>query len=780
MLTADVQAVASKLVTVTKNVAYLAKTSSVGAIDFDNLTSAADVTFIQAGNYNLGKLTSAANIYLGENYSTKNNVIDLGALKTVTSLNTTTGSEHNSGASVSAATRVQTGSTAANTIDFSRATNIHLTSLAVYAPGELTLNGAKDFTLKIDALTSQDAEGEEVGMDLDIDGAAELNSALLVTGDVNTSNVPSITLSKLQTADAGTVGDAETLVLGAVVGNLTLAGTDLETATITTILDPEDEDDEIGGSVTVTSTSVADVTISGVSAAIDFTGATDLETASVSGTASSVKFSGNTSLTGVTLTAAVTGAVTVNNSDDLVTLDLAHTVAAGEDETNGSLVVTGNAKLSSLTADKINKVGTLTITSNDDLSTISFAALKVAGTDDAGSVSISGNNLTAQKIEDYKEATGAAAGTNTGKITSDSGINGLKAYLDAAIAADMDVSVSFDTVDLYVDATGDDDVETSNITSGTKLVVVDYSAGTTTTATKTEIRETVSFVVDINRNDNTVTYAADLLGTGEAVTIGALGLTAVYTKSDELETVADLIAAINAETKFGDGVTITASEAGSAKSIQTISYTDAAGAVETTASAGNVVVSFAGVTGTLTLASGNGSAAIATAAAALLNAEAKLALYNFTASGSTIVVTENVTTTTTRNLGTAASFSASEKLGFSINVSTTVSFGGASSTVGLNSDYFLSVSQKNVNGLLVTFKNNSTSVAFATSGAASVTIANADALGATATELVSSTTRALSNMDANTGLDAEFSNVQNASSTSTTTGDSEVDYTAWL
>ena len=475
MSAADVQLVADKLVTVTKNLTFHAKTSAVTAIDFSNLTSVTDLTFTQAGSYNLGKLTNAGAIKLGNNYSTKVNVIDLEALTTVTSLNT--GSAALSGSTVTFTSTV-------NTIDFNRATNIHLTALAVYTPGALTLKGGKDFTLKIDALTSQDAEGEEVGLNLTIDGAASLNNDKLVSGDVNTTGVSTVILKKLTSADAGTVGNAVTLELGALEGDLEVSGSDLETATIVSILDADASTaDKIGGDITLSATSLLSATISGVPDAISFDGASDLEDVTISGSASSIYFNNNSSLTDVAITSAVTGKVTVNNADDLLALDLAHTVAAGATVTSGSLVVTNNAKLASLKADKVNKLGLLTITGNEDLSTVSFAALAAINTGDGKpSVTIGGtaptdkNNMSASKIEDTVEAAGVIV--DEGKITTASGITALKGYLDLAIAGKGTVYVAFDTVDLHITEA---DFETSNITSGAKLVVIDVAPNTADT-----------------------------------------------------------------------------------------------------------------------------------------------------------------------------------------------------------------------------------------------------------------------------------------------------------
>jgi len=555
MATADVQAVASKLVTVTKNVSYLAKSSSVGAINFDNLTSVADLEFVQAGNYNLGKLTSAANIYLGDNYSTKVNVIDLESLTSVTKFFTFTAKEHSSGASATVADRVQAdGATTANTIDFSRATNIHLTALTSYAPASLTLKGAKDFTLKIDALTSLDSEGEEVGLTLVVDGALELNNDALVSGSIKTTNVPTVILKKFQDATDATVGNAETLELGALIGNLKLSGTDLEKATITTILDPDNTKDVIGGDITVTSTSISEITISGKTAAIDFTGATDLDTVTVSGTASSLKVSGNSSLTDLTVTAAITGAVTVDNADDLVTLDLAHTVAAGKTATNGSLTITGNAKLTSVVVDKADKLGTIEIENNPELSSVSMAALAAINTGDAKpSVSIKDNALTASKVQDIEELATDAATVNRGKITTTSGIVELKAYLDLAIAGSGTVYVSLDTVDLYVD---EDDVETTNVSDWVVVDVAPNSADAAIGARAERLAYQIPTNVTMNIEVDGLSLYVDASGGDEDITpsknttlaLAAIKTSAALTRATAQGVTFDAVAGGNAST----------------------------------------------------------------------------------------------------------------------------------------------------------------------------------------------------------------------------------------
>ena len=271
--------------------------------------------------------------------------------------------------------------------------------------------------------------------------------------------------------------------------------------------------------------------------------------------------------------------------------------------------------------------------------------------------------------------------------------------------------------------------------------------------------------------------AADALdATNDALTIGVLGATKTFAASTTLVTVSDLVAAINADTTFGSDVTITAAQDAYTKSYNKINYTDADGVAETVGSgAGTVTWTYGTASGTITLANNDASAQLATKLAAALVATVSGYSTDADTVSGTVIVSKTVTPAHTAEYVGPITFGSSEKFGFTINASTTASFGGASTAyAGLASDYNLTVSKTNVNGLRITIKNNSTTVALATAGDASVSVAATDntlASGA-AVALVSGTNFR------GTTLAIPFTDVVVGSST--TTGDSDVDYTSWL
>jgi hypothetical protein len=777
----DVQEVANKLVTVTKDVSYFATSSTVAGVTFDNLTSAANIEYSQSGDLKMAKLESAGVISLAS--SAKVGIVDFRALASVTSINMATFTNHTSGASSSsAADRIAVTTSAAHTLNFSSATEIHLTALPYYTSG-LTITGKLGGVVALTAFASVDADGEEAATNLTITGPA------------------AITMGDTYTLGTFTATNVETVTLGAHRGNVSLTGvtnfthanlvgtllvtdkTDLTTVDITGDFDDVTtaSKDKSGPDVTLKDqTALKTATFAGTVGDIELDGATNLTTLTVGGTVDSVNLNNNNDLTSVTTSGKI-GSFTVVGADDLAELSLAHTtltraaVAAADLSAilAGSLVVKNNPKLTSLTS-VADAISTLTVTGNSLLSSIDFTGLKVVGGATAHTVTVSGNALNAEKIVEG-DGTTAGATAKVGAFTSASGMSTLKTYLIDAVAETnkVTISVSFDSADTHIKKSttaGTDDTETNNIATGdAKLVVMDISPSSSTPSSIPTVRETVSYAVDINRT-NTVTYVEDAFGTS-AVTITAKGQSKTFStaNNDAITSVASLITAIQGDTTtWGSDVTITASADSYNKSVQTVSYTDAAGAVASAVAGGNVVWSFGSVTGTLAVATSDKSGDLAGDLAAALNANAA---YQASASGSAITITKVVTNTAHTNVGPGVAFGSSEKFGFTINASTTVSFGGASSTVGLGSDYFLAVSKNDVKGLRITIKNNSTSVAL---GATTVAVAGAGALSTTVTSLVSGV-----NMDANASFVAAFSDISNPGAATVVTGAS-TDRTSWL
>ena len=343
----------------------------------------------------------------------------------------------------------------------------------------------------------------------------------------------------------------------------------------------------------------------------------------------------------------------------------------------------------------------------------------------------------------------------------------LKTYLTAANAvATKDIEVYFDVLEQvqtqasatanYVDASHTD------ATTGTGRNAVLVS--TTTAASGSTVRETESFVWE--GGVNALRGYLDLgSGEGVSVTYGGVTKTWVQGGTPAYVTVDDLVTAINADTTFGSAITLTAARDSWAKSYNKISYTDENGAAETTASTGSILWALGSVTGTANIGSNSAASDIASViAAAMTGTVVSGTKYGASASGDEIILTRVVTNTTNTQRGVDTADFPDVTINTGDATNTTVDFSDNTTTnsTGVNSDFFIAISQTNRNGLRVTVKNTSTTVALS---ATVTSVSGGTALaGMVPTELVSGT-----NMSANTSYDAAFSEISNATPASTTT-----------
>ena len=131
---------------------------------------------------------------------------------------------------------------------------------------------------------------------------------------------------------------------------------------------------------------------------------------------------------------------------------------------SGTLTVTSNEKLESLTADSLDDISSLDISSNDNLATISFAALNSLGTTSAGAalaaanINITGNDFTATNIQLPSETTDAVS--VAAAITTTSGLDDLEVY--AGLAAALSTSEVF-VIDHVAKVTKKDGTTPGNI-----------------------------------------------------------------------------------------------------------------------------------------------------------------------------------------------------------------------------------------------------------------------------------------------------------------------------
>ena len=345
----------------------------------------------------------------------------------------------------------------------------------------------------------------------------------------------------------------------------------------------------------------------------------------------------------------------------------------------------------------------------------------------------------------------------------------LKTWLTDAMAADIvtkNIAVYFDQLELVqtqasASATYADAAHTDAV-SGTGRNAVAYAV--TTAASGTTIRETETVVYEAGVNG---LRGYNNLGSGEGISITFGGVTKNWVQggTPAYTTVADLVTAINADTTFGNSITITAARDSYAKSYNKVSYTDSSGATETIAAGGNVLWSLGSVTGTAILANttGNNDYIASQLAAQITGTVVNAVSYGATSYNNEIILTRHITNTNIDDLGPGTADFPDISVDLSDLTNTTVDFAAGTNTnsTGVNSDFFLSFTQTNVNGLRVSVKNNSTSVALA----ATVTDAGTlSALVGAPTALVSGT-----NFPGDFAIIAGFSDISTQTPASTTT-----------
>jgi hypothetical protein len=734
---ADLQLVVDKLKTVVGDVRYVSSIKTTTTATFTNLGSASNIYIDVPGAVSFPALENVTNFNIGTAMDENVTSMDLPKLTKVTDFVSGQTTTFASGAVVTSGTAV------ADKIALSKATAIHLTSLVSYDAGTLTLEGATDFTLKMSALTSTNHEGVKQQFTLVVDGAKEINIPGLIEGSVTADNTERVILTKFE--DAVSATKAEYVELGAMQASFT-GGASLKDIKFTGALNSAST--PVGPVVTLTApTALATAVIAGKITSVDFTGSGIVD-ATVSADASgAVTFSGNDDLTSVKVS-GTTSALTINDADELVSVDLEHTSAKAT--AGSSLIITGNAILESLKADKVNNVGTLTITGNDELATVSFDALKAlpSTTSVAATVTISGNDLSATS------ATEATAGTTavpagTGTYVSESGLSDLKTYLGLAAARAGNDYVRFDTLDAYytlANAKTEYGAYVDDSTSPYHIVMKTTAAVPDTTPT---VRETRSIVWEALPN---VALQDKALGTGEKVTITAGGVTEsfgdVSVDANDALTVNAVKDAINAYTGFGSGVTVTAARDAYAKSYQYIKIADSDGVQKSATAAvastsGTLYVQLGSVTATSAAVFDQASDVgelYSTIASTLSGTVVNGTKYYVTATtiGSVDALMLQRLITNTSNIDYGVNTSAFPAISITATNSGVLWSSSTNNIASAASDYYISYQKADRNGLRVTIKNNSTSVALASTETA--TLVAGSSLGTSSTTLVSGTT----------------------------------------
>jgi trimeric autotransporter adhesin len=647
------QSVIDKVYNVTGHVTYTnALTTAQTAVTFDKLTSAADIHVEQKGAYSFATLTSASDIWLGNDNSDDVSSVNLGALTTVDNINT------------GEADAVST----ADGIVFDQATSIDLGAMVFYTGGDLTFTTKTGGSLDIASLTDTTSAAVLNPFDLTVTGPATLTLTKLKGDDLGTDE-GGVTVSKVATFSiTGFGGD---ITVGSKVNNATINdasedlvitnATDLESLTIEGVSAYGKAYDALsatskaayalagklmdltipGGADDLTS-----LTLTGKFGTVNATGQANLSSVTANAAIETLTLATAPDLTTVNLTGSTINSVTVSGTGlGATTLDYTHkNTAATTAVKYGSLSVTDNLDMTSLTS-TADDMATLTITGNDKLTALSFTKANSIGTGaTAAAVNIYDNDLTAVKSTDTYDTAVAAAATkahttaDTGSYDNGtSGMAGLQTYLDAIVAATSTATsaVFFDAVTTELvgalDAANDTtttpgDASTLNTALWTDAAMAtsaddatqhfavlylrpDSADGVTTYAAQVVDNQVIGYSFQTNRNANTL-LDTDLgtaegfvltYGTGLTVTADDGDTDTDATNGTTVETISDLVTYLNNEvntTTSAVGTTVEASRVGGEQTYFTVNYLTISGtngAVATASAGGQVNATFGSI-----------------------------------------------------------------------------------------------------------------------------------------------------------------------------------------
>ena len=450
MDTLMVQSLVDNILVTVEQFEYTAATGVDAEITFSNLTGTQTLTIDQKGGYMLENLGSATAITLDDDNTT--DIVHLGSLTSVKTLNSG-GSDGD--------------------FHFDKASELHLTSLPRYG-ASLSLKVDTGGVIDITALRDVDADGDQDGLNLTIEGPAAM------TVDQLDGAGGSLTFNDVADVDVNSYDG--TVTIGADVEYFTTDGVyqltftnaaDIIEMDVTGKLNPADDDDEEGPAFNISGyADLTDLTLHGTFENIDVDGNNNLVDLTIDATvtgAAGIEVVNNTDLENVTLTGASTEKVIFDDNSDLV--DLLVDVTAADSDDDGSdvdltVTVTNNESLTEL-AVNVEKLENLTVTDNVDLEEINFTGTDSLGDTGEATATVKDNNLEAQKASDKEDGPAAAddeddgADGDLGSFEESAGMDTLVPYMEALLDdSDSVAEIVFDLVETSV---GEDDSETADV-----------------------------------------------------------------------------------------------------------------------------------------------------------------------------------------------------------------------------------------------------------------------------------------------------------------------------
>ena len=564
-----VQELVDQILTVTGDLEYTAAASTIAEVSFNNLSGVQTLTLEQPGGYVFQGLVSAQKIYLSDKYKSSVDIIDFRALTDVASFGT---DAYTGGA-----------------ITFDKAKEIHLTSLAYYTPGTLSLTGKKGGVIDITALDDVNASGDQSALNLSISGPETVAITKLdgKGGSLTFTDVENVTVTDYD----GTITVMDG-VENFTSNNVVAFGTastwaDIVTADVTGVVDPNFiastlVPKDYGPAVAFGSLSdLEELTLAGTLTSVSITGNTNLITTIISADvtgAAGIVITGNTDMETLTLTGSKSPLVNSSTNNSLTSLTIDTTIQKSSAKLatlDGTITVVDNEDLESLVISS-KDVSILTITGNDALTSIDGTGLTTLGAGGttaapiAPAVNINDNDLSATLATDKTNATSCTDCDNLeandlGSFTTDSKMATLKTYL-ALVAADTTASaaVYFDTVESTVDNTGaETTAETTGAVDATAILVMTPATAEVVTGAGAAIKAKRAWLIDVsvagtlsltydsvhilNKNDGNgfgaVTYSTGTTDSNQSLTLTELKNTLSTTRATDLGLTLDVVKA---------------------------------------------------------------------------------------------------------------------------------------------------------------------------------------------------------------------------------------------
>ena len=486
------QTVVDRIFTVTGAFDYDAGANTVTPPTFDKVVSTGDLQVLAAGDISFKALTTAGTITLTDTFTTKVTSIDFGALTSVTAIQTDSSSN-------------------VDEINFASVTNLDLGSLPYYtnaASNNFDVDLKTGATLDISSMDDVTAAGSAADYNLVFDGPAEVNISNMVSdeGSISLTDVGTATISGFKgliTIAGGTKNvvftDTQRVALSSATA-LETVSIDVDLVDDTAISTSNLAEyvyaggDRSGSTPSLSFSSMANLTsvaLTGKFNDLTFSSLTNLASIDIDAQFDALSVTSNANLTSFDVTGSEFSDVTFTGNTGITAVEFDHTTdltMTGSTTADGEadVVITGNTEMASLTF-SATKVSTFTVTGNTKMATINATGLSTVGSD-APDVDIWNNALTGTASDTDDGVTqynaGSTASTNTsakldlGSYTTTSGMDTLKAYMDALVAdADSDAVIKFDTITDHVIASGA--VGNSNgKTAGTTLSVSSTASAT--------------------------------------------------------------------------------------------------------------------------------------------------------------------------------------------------------------------------------------------------------------------------------------------------------------